>query len=70
MKLKRCNRFNSNFCSETETKRRCGFFLDVFGLSLPDYLDCQLFPESPDSDVCVGHQEVIDAKIRAQQPGE
>ncbi|PSN50388.1 hypothetical protein C0J52_17035, partial [Blattella germanica] len=52
-----------------ETKRRCGFFLDVFGLSLPDYLDCQLFPESADSDVCVGHQEVIDAKIRAQQPG-
>ncbi|XP_069704892.1 uncharacterized protein [Periplaneta americana] len=51
-----------------ETKRRCGFFLDVFGLSLPDYLDCQLFPESPDPDVCVGHQEVIDAKIRAQQP--
>ncbi|PNF19617.1 hypothetical protein B7P43_G03230 [Cryptotermes secundus] len=55
-----------NLCYET--KRRCGFFLDVFGLSLPEYLDCQLFPESPDPDVCVGHQEVIDAKIRAQQP--
>jgi len=44
--------------------------LDVFGLSLPDYLDCQLFPESPDPNVCVGHQEVIEAKIRAQQTGE
>ncbi|KAJ8670591.1 hypothetical protein QAD02_001850 [Eretmocerus hayati] len=52
-----------NLCFET--KRRCGFFLDVFGLSLPEYLECDYFPESPDPDVCVGHQEVIDAERRA-----
>lgn len=52
-----------------ETKRRCGFFLDVFGLVLPDYLDCSLFPESPDPEVCVGHFEVKQAKIRSQKPG-
>ena len=54
----------------TETKRRCGFFLNVFGLSLPEYLDCSLFPESLDSNICVGSQEVIDAEIRARQAGE
>lgn len=53
----------------SETKRRCGFFLDVFGLTLPDYLDCSLFPEKPERGQCVGYQEVKLAKIRAQQPG-
>ncbi|GJQ67502.1 SCRASP2 [Trypoxylus dichotomus] len=51
-----------------ETKRRCGFFLDVFGLSLPDYLECELFPESPNPEVCVGHHEVKEAKIRSMRP--
>ncbi|XP_067011230.2 atrial natriuretic peptide-converting enzyme [Anabrus simplex] len=51
-----------------ETKRRCGFFLEVFGLTLPEYLECALFPETPDTDVCVGHQEVREAEIRAQKP--
>ncbi|XP_031338612.1 atrial natriuretic peptide-converting enzyme-like isoform X2 [Photinus pyralis] len=51
-----------------EMKRRCGFFLDVFGLALPDYLECYLFPESPDPEVCVGHHEVKEAKIRSQKP--
>ncbi|XP_022915652.1 atrial natriuretic peptide-converting enzyme-like isoform X2 [Onthophagus taurus] len=51
-----------------ETKRRCGFFLDVFGLPLPDYLDCSLFPESADPDVCVGHNEVKEAKQRSLKP--
>ncbi|XP_075238195.1 atrial natriuretic peptide-converting enzyme-like isoform X2 [Lycorma delicatula] len=51
-----------------ETRRRCGFFLDVFGLSLPDYLICELFPESSDPDKCVGHNEVNEAEIRAQKP--
>lgn len=62
-----------NFCRlscVSETKHRCGFFLDVFGLALPDYLmDCELFPESPDPEICVGHQEVKEAKIRSQKPG-
>ncbi|XP_054267940.1 atrial natriuretic peptide-converting enzyme-like isoform X2 [Macrosteles quadrilineatus] len=55
-----------NLCAET--KRRCGFFLDVFGLSLPDYLDCDLFPDSEDADVCVGNKEVVEAEKRAQKP--
>ncbi|KAJ8943426.1 hypothetical protein NQ318_020677 [Aromia moschata] len=52
----------------SETKRRCGFFLDVFGLALPDYLDCLLFPESSDRNICVGHHEVKVAKLRASRP--
>ncbi|KAG6796821.1 hypothetical protein HZU73_07807 [Apis mellifera caucasica] len=50
------------------TKRRCGFFLDVFGLTLPEYLECDLFPENSNSDECVGHQEVLDAARRAEKP--
>lgn len=61
--------FTTTLFSCTETKRRCGFFLEVFGLSLPDYLDCDLFPESKDTDVCVGHNDVIEAEVRAQKPG-
>lgn len=53
-----------------ETKRRCGFFLDVFGLSLPEYLECTLFPESANPEVCIGHQEVKDAKIKSLRPGK
>ncbi|XP_077291276.1 atrial natriuretic peptide-converting enzyme-like [Arctopsyche grandis] len=51
-----------------ETMRRCGFFLDVFGLTMPDYLQCEIFPESPNTDVCLGHREVREAKFRAQKP--
>ncbi|XP_024083627.1 atrial natriuretic peptide-converting enzyme isoform X2 [Cimex lectularius] len=51
-----------------ETKRRCGFFLEVFGLTLPDYLDCELFPESEDPDTCIGHKEVIVADLKQQRP--
>ncbi|KAK9505394.1 hypothetical protein O3M35_009463 [Rhynocoris fuscipes] len=51
-----------------ETKRRCGFFLEVFGLTLPEYLDCEIFPESEDQNVCIGHKEVKMAEIRAQRP--
>uniref|UniRef100_A0ABD2WFL3 Atrial natriuretic peptide-converting enzyme n=1 Tax=Trichogramma kaykai TaxID=54128 RepID=A0ABD2WFL3_9HYME len=51
-----------------ETKRRCGFFMDVFNLPLPAYMECDLFPESPDSNVCVGHHEVIEAAKRAARP--
>lgn len=50
--------------------RRCGFFLNVFGLRLPDYLACEFFPENPDSDICVGHHEVIEAAKRAEKPGK
>ncbi|XP_044766095.1 atrial natriuretic peptide-converting enzyme [Coccinella septempunctata] len=55
-----------NLCYET--KKRCGFFLDVFGLTLPDYLECRLFPETPDPNICVGYEEVKEAKRRAQTP--
>ncbi|XP_019885727.1 atrial natriuretic peptide-converting enzyme isoform X2 [Ooceraea biroi] len=51
-----------------ETKRRCGFFLKIFGLSLPDYLECELFPENPNPDECIGHHEVIEAATRAKKP--
>lgn len=54
----------------TETKRRCGFFLEVFSLSLPDYLECDLFPENDNPDVCVGHFEVIETNARAMKPGK
>lgn len=53
-----------------ETMRRCGFFLEVFGLSMPDYLQCEIFPESTDTDVCLGNREVKEAKIRAEKPGK
>ncbi|CAH2050959.1 unnamed protein product, partial [Iphiclides podalirius] len=51
-----------------ETMRRCGFFLEVFGLSMPDYLQCEIFPESTDTDVCLGNREVKEARIRAAKP--
>jgi corin len=56
--------------SISETKRRCGFFLKIFGLSLPDYLECDLFPETLDPDECIGHHEVIEAARRAEKPGK
>ncbi|XP_015120574.1 atrial natriuretic peptide-converting enzyme [Diachasma alloeum] len=51
-----------------EMTRRCGFFLNVFGLKMPDYLDCDYFPENVNSDVCVGHHEVKEAAKRAEKP--
>ncbi|XP_029661736.1 atrial natriuretic peptide-converting enzyme [Formica exsecta] len=50
-----------------QTKRRCGFFLKVFGLSLPDYLECDLFPEKPHPQECIGYHEVIEANRRADK---
>ncbi|KAK9306878.1 hypothetical protein QLX08_002524 [Tetragonisca angustula] len=50
------------------TKRRCGFFLDIFGLSLLKYLECDLFPEDSNPDECVGQQEVLEAAQRAERP--
>ncbi|XP_043284206.1 atrial natriuretic peptide-converting enzyme isoform X2 [Venturia canescens] len=55
-----------SLCSQTI--RRCGFFLKVFALHLPDYLECDLFPENDDSDVCVGYREVVEAAKRAEKP--
>ncbi|XP_049878889.1 atrial natriuretic peptide-converting enzyme-like [Pectinophora gossypiella] len=51
-----------------ETMRRCGFFLEVFGLSMPEYLQCDIFPESADTDVCLGNREVKEARFRAAKP--
>lgn len=50
--------------------RRCGFFLEVFGLSMPDYLQCEIFPESTDTDVCLGNREVKEARFRAAKPSK
>ncbi|KAH8277575.1 hypothetical protein KR018_001456 [Drosophila ironensis] len=52
----------------TETMRRCGFFFDVFGLSLPEYLNCKLFKDFPSSEDCVGLEEVRDVMIAASNP--
>lgn len=50
--------------------RRCSFFFDVFGLELPDYLHCQLFSDSIDSNQneCVGMAEYKEAKQRERRP--
>lgn len=56
------------FRSFPETTHRCGFFFDVFGLGLPDYLNCKILTDSNDPDVCIGLKEVQQAKIRAQRP--
>lgn len=44
--------------------RRCGFFFDVFGLELPEYLHCKLFTDSLDSEECVGGKEMKEWKTR------
>lgn len=49
-----------NLCSET--MKRCGFFFDVFGLELPEYLTCKLFSDSENPEECVGGKEVKDLK--------
>ncbi|XP_077279868.1 uncharacterized protein LOC143907164 [Temnothorax americanus] len=51
-----------------QTERRCGFFLKVFGLSLPNYLDCELFPDDLTIQECIGHYEVIEAARKAEKP--
>lgn len=52
-----------------ETMRRCGFFLGVFSLELPDYLSCNQFTDSSNPDVCVGHKQIRDAYTKAMKPG-
>lgn len=49
--------------------RRCGFFFDVFGLDLPEYLTCNLFPDTSNPEECVGVQQVREVRLRAQKPG-
>jgi atrial natriuretic peptide-converting enzyme len=44
--------------------RRCGFFFDVFGLELPEYLSCKIFSDSKISDECIGHKEMEELKTR------
>lgn len=51
-----------------ETTRRCGFFFDIFGLGLPDYLNCNILHDSTDPDVCVGYMEVQKARTREIYP--
>lgn len=51
-----------------ETMRRCGFFFDVFGLELPEYLTCKLFSDSTNPDECVGNKEMRELKTR--KPGK
>lgn len=44
--------------------RRCGFFFDVFGLELPEYLSCKLFSDSSNPEECVGGKEMKELKTR------
>lgn len=68
------NATHMRICSRTEyqnhaeTNFRCGFFFDVFGLNLPEYLDCKMLTDSPDSNVCIGWHEVQDARRREAEP--
>ncbi|XP_034479106.1 uncharacterized protein LOC117785274 [Drosophila innubila] len=52
----------------TETMRRCGFFFDVFGLSLPEYLNCKLFKDFSSAEDCVGLDEVRDVMTSSANP--
>uniref|UniRef100_A0A1I8PRA4 Uncharacterized protein n=1 Tax=Stomoxys calcitrans TaxID=35570 RepID=A0A1I8PRA4_STOCA len=52
----------------TETMRRCGFFFDVFGLSLPEYLNCKLFKDFESPEECVGYEEVQNVMIASANP--
>lgn len=49
--------------------RRCTFFFEVFGLELPDYLQCNLFNDViSDQEECVGMAEFKEAQLRARRP--
>ncbi|XP_037953318.1 uncharacterized protein LOC119683609 isoform X2 [Teleopsis dalmanni] len=52
----------------TETMRRCGFFFDVFSLSLPEYLNCKLFKDFESPDDCVGLDQVRDVMVASTNP--
>ncbi|KAL9874243.1 corin serine peptidase isoform 3-T3 [Glossina fuscipes fuscipes] len=52
----------------TETMRRCGFFFDVFGLSLPEYLNCKLFKDFESPEDCVGFEQVREIMIAYANP--
>lgn len=41
-----------------ETIRKCDFFLGVFSVSWPEELNCDDLPDSPDPDICVGHEQM------------
>ncbi|XP_067631299.1 uncharacterized protein Corin isoform X2 [Eurosta solidaginis] len=52
----------------TETMRRCSFFFDVFGLSLPEYLNCKLFKDFENPEDCVGLDQVREVMIASTNP--
>ncbi|XP_054739708.1 uncharacterized protein LOC129245529 isoform X2 [Anastrepha obliqua] len=52
----------------TETMRRCGFFFDVFGLTLPEYLNCKLFKDFENPEDCVGLDQVREVMIASTNP--
>lgn len=51
-----------------ETMRRCGFFFDVFGLNLPEYLNCKLFKDFESPEDCVGFIQVRDVMMAFINP--
>ena len=50
--------------------QRCGFFFDVFGLTLPDYLSCKLFKDFDDPEECVGMQQVDEVDMEIENPSK
>lgn len=50
--------------------RRCKFFLGVFSLELPEYLTCNQFIDSTNSDVCVGYKQIREAQYRSRKPSK
>ncbi|CAL1281953.1 unnamed protein product [Larinioides sclopetarius] len=49
-----------------ETIRKCDFFLGVFSVSWPDELICDDLPESPDPDICIGHEQMRNLDMTAR----
>ncbi|KAI1283771.1 Atrial natriuretic peptide-converting enzyme [Halotydeus destructor] len=42
---------------KVEAKRKCAFFLKVFGLNWPIEVNCDSLPDSLDTDICVGSRK-------------
>ncbi|XP_065222047.1 uncharacterized protein LOC135846721 [Planococcus citri] len=41
-----------------ETQRRCGIFLEIFGLQFPEKFDCSWCPSHNSTEECIGHNEM------------
>lgn len=60
---------NMNPRHPIEMMRRCNFFFNVFGLEIPDYLECSQFTDSNNPDICIGQRQIRESYNRALKPG-